>query len=99
MADRIPYFKPQGRGKIRTRNPYEERAGRKADKRFYASAAWIRLRDYKLQCDPLCQERDCREVASHVHHVKPRKQFPELALDLDNLKSLCQSCHNKQEVR
>lgn len=28
-----------------------------------------------------------------VHHVKRAKHFPELAYDLDNLKTLCGRCH------
>ncbi len=30
-----------------------------------------------------------------AHHVKPRAQFPELALEPDNGVSLCKKCHNE----
>jgi 5-methylcytosine-specific restriction protein A len=30
-----------------------------------------------------------------VHHIKPIRTHPELAYDLDNLKSLGPSCHHK----
>lgn len=31
-----------------------------------------------------------------VHHILPREQYPELELELSNLISLCESCHNKR---
>lgn len=33
--------------------------------------------------------------ASMVHHVIPITQRPDLALDIDNLRSLCDMCHNR----
>lgn len=33
--------------------------------------------------------------ADMVHHIKPRKLFPELSLRLDNLVSLCNACHDR----
>lgn len=30
-----------------------------------------------------------------VHHIKERRDYPELAYDPDNLISLCFSCHEK----
>ena len=33
--------------------------------------------------------------ATMVHHVKPLEMYPDLALDLDNLVSLCDDCHDK----
>ncbi len=30
----------------------------------------------------------------HVHHIKEIKDYPDLALVLDNLETLCQQCHN-----
>lgn len=30
----------------------------------------------------------------HVDHVKPRKEFPELALDVENLQILCHECNH-----
>jgi 5-methylcytosine-specific restriction endonuclease McrA len=31
-----------------------------------------------------------------VHHIKPLSDYPDLALVLENLLSLCNSCHNKE---
>lgn len=35
----------------------------------------------------------------HVHHKKEVKDYPELALVLDNLETLCQQCHNGMHDR
>ena len=37
--------------------------------------------------------------ATEVHHIKELKEHPELALDDDNLISLCYLCHNKRHGR
>ena len=78
---------------------------KKADP-FYKSRAWRTLRREALQRDGyLCQ--DCLaakaagemirpRAATVVHHIKPRELYPELAMDLDNLISLCDACHNKR---
>lgn len=39
--------------------------------------------------------RLCRPRATMVHHIKPIKEHPELALSLDNLMSLCDQCHDE----
>lgn len=79
--------------------PYERAVDRKADKLFYASAPWRKLRSLVLAEQPLCA--DCRRrgelrPAAHVHHKIERKDRPDLALDHDNLEALCQPCHNRR---
>lgn len=59
---------------------------------------WRKLRKYKIERDPLCEE--CKEngklvPADEVHHIEPIKERPDLRLKLFNLKSLCIDCHNK----
>lgn len=69
---------------------------------FYCSAAWIKLRDYKRQQNPLCEEceRQGRVRAMHaVDHIRPRREWPELELEYDNLQSLCEHCHNAVKQR
>ena len=34
--------------------------------------------------------------ATIVHHIIPRDERPDLALEIDNLRSLCDACHNKR---
>lgn len=77
---------------------------KKADP-FYHTSAWARVRRLALARDfYLCQE--CmRQVeagkllrprkADMVHHIKPRRLYPELALTLSNLESLCNLCHER----
>ena len=67
---------------------------------FYDSAAWAHKRAAILRRDRyLC--RECarygrRTPATVVHHILPVEQRPDLRLDLDNLVSLCDPCHNKR---
>lgn len=69
-------------------------------KRFYNSAAWLKVRELALIRDNyLCQE--CLDnkliaVADVVHHMKPLRDYPKLGLVLENLESLCHSCHNNK---
>jgi len=37
--------------------------------------------------------------ATEVHHIKELKEQPELALDINNLTSLCRRCHNIRHGR
>lgn len=70
---------------------------------FYHTAAWKRIRQAALMRDGgMCQA--CMERlragtgfrprrATMVHHVIPISERPDLALELDNLRSLCAACH------
>ncbi|NEU29946.1 HNH endonuclease [bacterium LRH843] len=68
--------------------------------RFYASAAWKRLRELiKIRNNGLCQLclKDKRIViGTIVDHIIPIKVNWSLRLDEDNLQLLCQACHNKK---
>lgn len=67
------------------------------DSGFYQSKAWRAARKLALQRDHyLCQLRispNCTRKATTVHHIKELEDFPELALDMDNLTSCCYNCH------
>ncbi|MCC2249089.1 HNH endonuclease [Virgibacillus sp. AGTR] len=69
-------------------------------KKFLNSAAWLKCRTLALKRDHyLCQrcfKRKKITPADMVHHIKPRDEYPELSLTLDNLISLCNACHNKE---
>lgn len=91
--------------RARNRDRHREYDRTKRDreaKRFYDSTAWKRLRIIVLQRDNyLCQQ--CllnRKItpAEHVDHIKPMREHPELRLDPENLRSLCQPCHSKRHA-
>lgn len=67
---------------------------------FYHSQEWQRareqalIRDHYLCQDCLIQKRITK--AEVVDHIKPVRFFWQLRLVLDNLRSLCQACHNRK---
>lgn len=76
---------------------------------FYSTVAWRATRKQALDRDigecQLCAkegryETDCAGRphpvrATMVHHIVPLKVAPEKALELDNLMSLCDACHER----
>jgi 5-methylcytosine-specific restriction protein A len=99
MAQRIKYFRPAGVPAKPSR--IDPQAVRRAeDNRFYQRAQWKRVRAIKLDQNPLCEECESKGLtvlAEQVHHIRPRKLFPDLAFDLANLQALCRSCHTREE--
>lgn len=79
---------------------YDEYKRNEQSTKFYKSTAWQRCRDLALKRDNyLCQ--DCFEQriikqAEMVHHLVEVKDDITKALELDNLISLCNPCHNKR---
>jgi 5-methylcytosine-specific restriction endonuclease McrA len=67
---------------------------------FYYSEAWRTLRYTALRRDrwacTVCGRSVRKRGESRVDHVKPRRQFPALALVLSNIRTLCASCDNKR---
>jgi 5-methylcytosine-specific restriction enzyme A len=70
---------------------------------FYMSKDWKALRKEALIRDnnecQLCKAKGKYRKADCVHHMKEVKPHPELALTLDNLQCLCNSCHNEVHGR
>jgi 5-methylcytosine-specific restriction protein A len=68
---------------------------------FYASADWRDLRRRALKRDryrcTLCCADLRKPGSSRVDHVLSRRQRPDLALALGNLRSLCAACDNQQQ--
>lgn len=73
---------------------------------FYHSGPWLAARELALERDHrMCQicvaafragnMRRPRK-ATIVHHIIPRTERPDLELDLDNLQSVCATCHNQE---
>ena len=79
----------------RGRLPKAKPVARIADP-FYSSPVWKRLREdvlslYGADCMVCRATSDQTEI--HVDHIKPRKKFPLLELDICNLQVLCKSCN------
>src|SRR5690625_1690206 len=66
---------------------------------FYKSVAWQKARELALVRDSYMCQRCLRNKrvtkANVVHHIKELRDYPDLALELDNLESLCHSCHTR----
>jgi len=65
---------------------------------FLESYAWRKLRiqvieAYGRRC-MCCGNTPEHGAIIHVDHIKPRKKYPELALDFDNLQVLCHECNH-----
>lgn len=65
---------------------------------FLSSYEWRRLRmqalrKYGARCQ-CCGASPQTGAVMNVDHIKPRKLFPHLALDLDNLQVLCHECNH-----
>lgn len=70
---------------------------------FYRSKEWKALRKAVLkrdhnECQFFCKDRGKLTTARTVHHKKEIKLFPDLALDLDNLAAICDTCHNDPRI-
>ena len=65
---------------------------------FLESYEWRRVRMMVLKRDgarcKCCGATPADGVRMHVDHIKPRRMFPHLALDLDNLQVLCEECNH-----
>jgi 5-methylcytosine-specific restriction endonuclease McrA len=65
---------------------------------FLASYEWKVLRMQVLKRDgarcACCGASPADGARMHVDHIKPRRRFPELATDLENLQVLCSACNH-----
>lgn len=73
---------------------------RKTADPFLYTEAWRALRQeakekYGLICCN-CGRENSRKFPINFDHVKPRKFFPELALDINNLQPLCGPCNKRK---
>jgi 5-methylcytosine-specific restriction endonuclease McrA len=69
---------------------------------FYSSPEWLAVRRQALirdrYCCTVCQRDVHKKGESRVDHIKPKREFPHLALVLSNLRTLCKSCDNKRHA-
>lgn len=75
------------------------------ENRVYKLQVWRRKRAAILKRDNYecqhCKKKRLRKIvrATHVHHIQELKHHPDLALDDDNLISLCFDCHEEMHDR
>lgn len=67
---------------------------------FYTSPVWRRtqariLKENHYECSR-CKAKGMVTRACTVHHKKYLREFPELALEDDNLEPICKNCHYKE---
>lgn len=77
---------------------------REERREFYNSSEWRSLRRQALERDHYecvwCREEGKVTTENlDVDHIKELEFYPEFALDLDNLRTLCKECHNKRHNR
>jgi 5-methylcytosine-specific restriction endonuclease McrA len=65
---------------------------------FLSSYEWRRVRmlaitKYGARCQ-CCGASPSDGAKIHVDHIKPRRLFPQLGLDLENLQILCEECNH-----
>jgi 5-methylcytosine-specific restriction protein A len=98
MPSRVPTFNPHPSVRPESRKLYDRTRRDREAKAFYHTTRWLRTRRIKLAMVPYCErcmQDDRLTPATVVHHLQELADHPELAVDLDNLQSLCASCHSK----
>jgi 5-methylcytosine-specific restriction protein A len=69
--------------------------------KFYHSTKWRKLRKQVLTINPLCvycQKENKPTIATIADHITPVRLGGEV-WELNNLQSLCESCHNKKSAK
>ena len=99
-----PYLKKHKKKKKSRAKQDQAVASKRATKKgnvsinpFYSSPEWkalryevLKLRGAKCEC---CGRSAADGAQMNVDHIKPRSQFPTLALDITNMQVLCAWCN------
>ena len=81
---------------------YDENNRDQNMREFYISTEWRKLRQLKLQKNPMCEICFAEGRASEaviVDHILPAREYPDRRLDIENLQSVCMSCHSRKTRR
>lgn len=70
---------------------------------FYTSAEWKKLAatarvEQHNECQR-CKKKGYYSPCDIVHHKKYVKDYPQLALSIDNLECLCHNCHEEEHKK
>jgi 5-methylcytosine-specific restriction protein A len=91
---------------LRQRREYDRERNQQDHRAIYKTARWSRLRQMKLRQDPFCELADlCVKRTGHpapatvVDHIEGTAERPDLAYDMDNLRSACKPCHDSRTAR
>ena len=82
----------------------KESEGNQATKKtdpFYKSNQWRKIRLIKLRINPLCEQCEAKGIVregKEIDHIKRLKEGGE-PFDLENLQTLCKSCHAKKRAK
>ena len=82
----------------------EERKKRQEEERlFYSSPEWRQIRTRVMKkYGKVCSECGLwikNNLDVTVDHIQPRSKYPELALNIENLRVLCRSCNSQKGDR
>jgi 5-methylcytosine-specific restriction enzyme A len=95
MPERVPTHRPHAASRHRD----YDRFGRDPEATaFYRSNAWRKARVVKLSSSPLCELCEAQGqvvLAEMVHHKREVRTDAQARLDLNNMQSLCWSCHSR----
>lgn len=76
---------------------------RSINQEFYHSKAWSDCRNAYIAQHPLCERCEAKglivpaEIVHHkIHLTEDNYRDPSIALNFDNLESVCRDCHNKE---
>ncbi len=79
-------------------NRYKRKTPDANSSEFLESYEWRSLRYEVLKLHgakcQLCNHSREDGLKMHVDHIKPRKKYPQLALDINNLQVLCEVCNH-----
>jgi len=89
--------KPRNKKKRKGQKHRKHRKFRRALDPFFSTQEWKTIR-YKVLVRDKATCQCCGRAAKdgfvmNVDHIKPRRKYPELALDMSNLQTLCSSCN------
>lgn len=69
---------------------------------FYRKKPWLQLRKKYIEDNPLCElchQYDIVSAGAVVDHIVSRRITQDWELDVENLQTLCDDCHNKKTAQ